>query len=319
MSTLQALRPKSLVQALQNVGQNVVACLAQLVLKLLQVLQELMRRSGDSAASLTRMIGAMALAGTHAAITGDPLQLDLPSPHSASTPHTVRGAAGPQAHGPDAFSCSNAAEYADNRQPLSPEASYEFENEADGYSQGDVGRARDRHDAESDAPETAPADGPGPSSRLQPPPGSPHTAYRDPSVTHPAVNIPAMHNGSSSRLGRPTSAHGRPTAVADGGFSFSIVAFPHHGSADAQGSRLDSGGISSSSIAAFCPDPAPQSQQGAAGQSSGGYAAGNLAANRKQVLPNGRRTGAAGVQQAEADLALAGLPPRPVQVQMHHA
>ena len=278
-----------------------------------------MRRSGDSAASLTRMIGGMALAGTHAAITGDPLQLDSQPPHSTSTSHTVRGATGPHAHRPDVFSGSNAAEYADNRRPLSPEASYEFENEADGYSQGDVGRARDRHDAQSDAPETVPADGPGPSSRFQPPPGSPDTAYQDPSATPPAVNIPAMHNGSSSRLGRPTSAYARPTAVADGGFSFSIVASPRHESANAEGGVLDSGGVLPSSIAAFRPDPAPQSQQSAAGQSSGGYAAGNLAVNRKQVLPNGPRAGAAGVQHAEADWALAGLPPRPVQVQMHHA
>lgn len=267
-----------------------------------------MRRSGDSAASLTRSVGGMALAGSHAAIQDDTLQPDTPNPHAAYQTHVDRAAAGPTRNSPDPND-SNAAMFQKNRQPLSPEGTANFDSDEEADSQDAIaGVPLSRYDAASDAPETAPADAPSPGANSSLGIESPHGTPAQP----PAA---AVFNRSSSRLDRPNSAFGRPNNSTADDFSFATTRpSQRDGPAGFTTPTTAPEGVFPPSIAAFRPDVAAPYQQGPAPFATGGNAAAASALSSKQTMPRGQTVGSGVVASAEFADLLPRLPPRPVQV-----
>ena len=266
-----------------------------------------MRRSGDSAASLTRSVGGMALAGSHAAIQDDTIQPDTPNPKTAYQTHIDRAAAGPTRNSPH-HNDSNAAMFQNKREPLSPEGTANFDSDEEADSQDAIaGVPLSRYDAASDAPETAPADAPSPGADSQ-------LGLETPNGNPAQPSAAAVFNRSSSRLDRPNSAFGRPNNSTADDFSFAITRpSQRDGPAGFRTPTTAPDGVSPPSIAAFRPDAAAPYQQGQAPFATGGNAAA-ASAFSKQTMPSGQTVGSGVVASAEFADLLPGLPPRPVQV-----
>ena len=171
-------------------------------------------------------------------------------------------------------------------------------------------------EADSDAPEAAPADDQIPGTVQSPP--QPFSFRPDaPSSSPSTANAGPRDISPSSHSSRPTSAIGRPTGHPASAAIFDLSDYPPRQSAP-NPERPSSGpgiaGEGNTSIAAFRPD------SGAAAKAADANAMQMLPTGVKQGLTRGR---SAFNQEAEASQAqqdfesaamLFGLPPRPVQV-----
>lgn len=285
----------------------------------MSILQELMRRSGDSTASITRTVGGIALAGSHAAIREDTPQADPSPQYAADGSYNGSTAAGSHAYSPDASSHSNAAMYPNNREMLSPERSMDIDGDYEeriDVSSAAAELSANRNAAGSDAPETVPADGLGP----QLSPGSPNGQSADPAAA--AADSAAAYRRKDNRLGRPTSAVGRNSDNSAGGFTFNTTRIGQIGAAahDEESTAGHASGLPHS-IAAFRPDTVPgyQPRSAANAVAAGTLPAGVTSSSKQGVSSQPRadvqQPGSEGLSVADWPL---GLPPRPVQVCVHN-
>ena len=275
-----------------------------------------MRRSGDSAASLTRTVGGMVLAGAHAAITDSSPDSPTPRPHAA------------QPYGSPSASAAQRSDSQHTQKPLgrqSSEAGQVFGPASDADYDAEMGSleapmqrySSNEWEADSDAPEAAPADDQTPGAVQQP--QRPFSFRPDALPTSTSTsNAGVRDNSSIAQSGRRVSANGRLTTGQPATASiFDSSASPPRQSAANPGwpsSGPQIAGEGHTSIAAFRP------KSGGAAKAADATAMQTLPMGDKLGLIKGQSSSdlAAGASQAQQDFEsaamLPGLPPRPVQV-----